>query len=104
MGKKFVPTPEQLEQILTRYEETKNYSLVSRETGLGPTVIKRIIEESTQGEVATTKEKNAAKPTSTSPKANEYFYVGPAPRESFLPIKKDYYTVIYNLMKEKLNV
>ena len=28
MAKKFIPSPEQLEQILTRYEETKNYALV----------------------------------------------------------------------------
>lgn len=102
MPKKFIPSPEQLEQILTRYEETKNYALVSRETGLSAIIIKRIIQESEEGEVETTVGKNSNIPKPIGP--NEFSYIGPAPQETFLPTKKDYYTIIYRLMKEKLNV
>ena len=52
MAKKFIPTAEQLELILTRYNETKNYSLVSRETNLSVAIIKRIIQEA--GETTST--------------------------------------------------
>ena len=65
MAKKFVPTQEQLEQILTRYKETSNYSLVSRETNLSVAIIKRIIQEAGEGNT-TDEEKSLPKPKTTA--------------------------------------
>ena len=108
MAKKFIPTPEQLELILTRYKETKNYTLVSRETGLSVAIIKRIISENT------TTETNAAAPTKTAAKPkttaqllaakNEYKYSGLPPAETSLPSKAVYYGQLEAQMKEQLNV
>lgn len=88
MPKKFIPSPELLNTILTRYNETKNYSLVSRETGISTAIIKRIIEENSGG-----------------PK-NQFIYYGPAPIEPTSPqLKKiPYYYELTLLMKEILNV
>lgn len=106
MAKKFIPDPELKEQILTRYKETKNYSLVSRETGLSVLIIKRIIQE--EGE------QPAAQPTTTYKKPTtasqvlaakrEYFYAGPAPIETELPKKTIYYGKIVELVKGYLDV
>ena len=88
MPKKFIPSPELLATILTRYKETKNYSLVSRETGLTAAVVKRIIDENKE-----------------APK-NQFTYIGPAPVEPAAPqLKKiPYYYELTLLMKEHLNV
>ena len=108
MAKKFVPTPEQLELILTRYKETKNYTLVSRETGLSVAIIKRIITENTTTETNTTAPvKTAAKPKTTAQllaAKNEYKYNGLPPAETSLPSKAAYYGQLVALMKEQLNV
>ena len=45
MPKRYEPTPEMLVNILKWYKETKNYTEVSRRTGLTVTIIKRIITE-----------------------------------------------------------
>ena len=107
MAKKFVPTPEQLELILTRYKETKNYTLVSRETGLSVAIIKRIITENTTTETTTAPTKTAAKPKTTAQllaAKNEYKYNGLPPTETSLPSKAAYYGQLVALMKEQLNV
>ena len=65
MAKKFVPTQEQLEQILTRYKETSNYSLVSRETNLSVAIIKRIIQEAEEPSKEAA-EKSVSKPKTTA--------------------------------------
>lgn len=92
---KYIPTPEELENILKRYEETKNYSLVSRETGLSVTIIKRLIVEN--GDPAKPKQKK-------STVKNAYIYGGPTPVETELPSKAQYYHQLICLMKEHLNV
>lgn len=108
MAKKFVPTPEQLELILTRYKETKNYTLVSRETGLSVAIIKRIITENTTTETNTAAPtKTAAKPKTTAQllaAKNEYKYNSLPPTETSLPSKAAYYGQLVALMKEQLNV
>ena len=114
MAKKFVPTPEQLELILTRYKETKNYTLVSRETGLSVAIVKRIISENTTTETNTTTKTNTTAPTKTAAKPkttaqllaakNEYKYNGLPPTETSLPSKAAYYGQLVTLMKEQLNV
>ena len=107
MAKKFVPTPEQLELILTRYKETKNYTLVSRETGLSVAIIKRIITENTTTETTTAPTKTAAKPKTTAQllaAKNEYKYNGLPSTETSLPSKAVYYGQLVTLMKEQLNV
>ena len=108
MAKKFIPTPEQLELILTRYKETKNYTLVSRETGLSVAIIKRIISENTTTETNTAAPtKTAAKPKTTAQllaAKNEYKYNGLPPAETSLPSKSAYYGQLVALMKEQLNV
>lgn len=48
MPKKYEPTPEMLKQILDWYEETHNYSEVTRRSGLSSVVVKRIIVENTE--------------------------------------------------------
>lgn len=105
MAKKFIPDPELKEQILTRYKETKNYSLVSRETGLSVLIIKRIIQE--DGEPATQPTTTYKKPTTASQvlaAKREYFYAGPAPIETELPKKTSYYGKIVELVKGYLDV
>lgn len=107
MAKKFIPTPEQLELILTRYKETKNYTLVSRETGLSVAIIKRIITENTTTETNAAPTKTAAKPKTTAQllaAKNEYKYNGLPPTETSLPSKAAYYGQLVTLMKEQLNV
>ena len=45
MPKRYEPTPEMLANILKWYKETKNYTEVSRRTGLTVLIVKRIITE-----------------------------------------------------------
>lgn len=106
MPKKFVPTPEQLELILTRYKETHNYSLISRETGLSVAIIKRIIQEAE----LVTEEKTTSEPKKPKTAAQtlalnkEYQYTGLPPIESICPKKAVYYGQISMLVQEFLNV
>lgn len=88
MPKKFIPTPELLQTILTRYEETHNYAAVSRETGISANIIKRIISENTE----------AAKPVAV--------LQSPAviPQETQLPSKAQFYYLLQCLVKEQNNV
>lgn len=105
MAKKFIPSPEQLELILTRYKETKNYSLVSRETNLSVAIIKRIIQESDAPE--TTSNKAAAKPKTTAQILaynKEYIYNGLPPVETKCPSKAAYYGMLASLTQEFLDV
>lgn len=89
MAKKFMPTSEQLELILTRYKETNNYSLISRETGLSVAIIKRIITENIgDGSVG----------------KNQYTYIGLPPQETELPSKIMFYHQITKMREEFLNV
>lgn len=108
MAKKFVPTQEQLEQILTRYKETSNYSLVSRETSLSVAIIKRIIQEAGEtSQTTTSTEKPLPKPKTTAQLLaykKRYNYIGPAPLESNLPSKPVYYNQIATMQKEILDV
>lgn len=108
MAKKFEPSPELLEQILTRYDETKNYSQVSRETGLSVTIIKRIIQESGEGATnTTTVEKPLPKPKTTAQILayhKEYQYTGLPPVETTLPKKSVYYGLMVQLKQEFLDV
>lgn len=106
---KFIPTPEQLNTILTRYQETKNYSQVSRETGLSTAIIKRIISENEGVSSASTE--SAAKPL-PKPKTTaqilayrkEYQYTGLPPIETVCPKKSVYYGKMAMLKQEFLNV
>ena len=106
MAKKFIPTAEQLELILTRYNETKNYSLVSRETNLSVAIIKRIIQEA--GETTSTdEEKPLPKPKTTAQILayhKEYKYNGLPPIETVCPKKSVYYGKMTILKREFLDV
>ena len=111
MPKKFEPTPELLEQILTRYKETKNYSAVSRETELSVAIIKRIIQEANSPAMNASTAENAAKPL-PKPKTTaqilayhkEYIYTGLPPLETTLPKRAAYYGLAAKLRTEFLNV
>lgn len=46
MGKKYVPSEEELQRILSRYAETHNYSAVSREFGISAQIVSRLVKES----------------------------------------------------------
>lgn len=46
MPKKYEPTPEERQQIVDWYQETKNYAEVSRRCGLSTLIVKRIVTES----------------------------------------------------------
>lgn len=48
MPKRYEPTSEMLANILKWYKETKNYTEVSRRTGLTVTIIKRVITENSE--------------------------------------------------------
>ena len=107
MAKKFEPSPELLEQILTRYAETKNYSQVSRETGLSVTIVKRIIQESGEGTAAATAEKSLPKPKTTAQILTynkPYRYTGLPPIETKCPSKAVYYGLMAQLKQEFLDV
>lgn len=117
MAKKFVPDPELLNTILTRYKETGTYAQISRETGLSTTVVKRIIEEAaatahpilsaTTEKETTQSQKVAAKPRTASQILNDrkkYIYTGPAPLETKLPTKAVFYGQIVELVQEYINV
>ena len=109
MAKKFVPTQEQLEQILTRYKETSNYSLVSRETNLSVAIIKRIIQEAGEPSTTstTTSEKPVSKPKTTAQLLSynkEYCCTGLPPAETVCPKKSVYYGLLVELMQEFLDV
>ena len=45
MGKKYIPSEEELNNILNIYYNSKNYSETSRQTGLSTATIKRIVLE-----------------------------------------------------------
>ena len=45
MGKKYEPTPELLEEILTKYAQNGNYSQTARSVGMSTSVVTRIIKE-----------------------------------------------------------
>lgn len=117
MPKKFVPDPQLLNTILTRYKETGTYAQVSRETGLSTAVVKRIIEEAAATahpvlssiieKEATQPKKVAAKPRTASQILNDrknYIYTGPAPLETKLPTKAVFYGQIVELVQEYINV
>ena len=107
MAKKFEPSPELLKQILTRYAETKNYSQVSRETGLSVTIVKRIIQESGEGTAATVVEKPLPKPKTTAQILTYnklYRYTGLPPIETKCPSKTVYYGLMAQLKQEFLDV
>ena len=106
MAKKFVPTQEQLEQILTRYKETSNYSLVSRETNLSVAIIKRIIQEAEEPSKEAA-EKSVSKPKTTAQLLSynkEYHFTGLPPAETICPKKTVYYGLLAALMQEYLDV
>lgn len=46
MANRYEPSKEELERIISLYKQTKNYTEVSRQTGISVTIIKRLIEES----------------------------------------------------------
>ena len=89
MAKKYVPSPEELRNILELYDKHKTYAAVSRETGLSTTVIKRIIEES----------------TSPANNGSIITYNGPVPAEpAAAPSKAMFYYKLLTLMREILHV
>ena len=106
MAKKFIPTAEQLELILTRYNETKNYSLVSRETNLSVAIIKRIIQEADET-TSTDEEKPLPKPKTTAQILvynKPYRYTGLPPIETKCPSRAVYYGLMAQLKQEFLDV
>ena len=107
MPKKFEPTPELLEQILSLYKKTKNYSAVSRETGLSTTIIKRIIQEANTSPTIENAEKPLPKPKTTAQILayyKEYQYTGLPPVETSLPKKAAFYGQAAQLRMEFLDV
>ena len=107
MAKKFEPSPELLEQILTRYNETKNYSQVSRETGLSTAIIKRIIQESGEENAAQPDNVDPPKPKTTAQILayhKQYKYVGLPPNETVIPEKMLFYAHLAIFKEEFLNV
>lgn len=106
MAKKFVPTQEQLEQILTRHKETGNYSLISRETNLSVAIIKRIIQEAGESNTVD-EEKSLPKPKTIAQILayhKEYKYTDLPPIETVCPKKSVYYGKIAMLKQEFLDV
>ena len=105
MAKKFEPSQELLEQILSRYKETSNYSLVSRETGISVAIIKRLIQEAEQP--IPREESPSKKPTTTAQilaYRKLYCYTGLPPRETNCPKKSVYYGQMAILKQEVLDV
>lgn len=105
MAKKFEPSQELLKQILSRYKETSNYSLVSRETGISVAIIKRLIQEAEQP--IPREESPSKKPTTTAQilaYRKQYCYTGLPPLETNCPKKSVYYGQMAILKQEFLDV
>lgn len=107
MPKKFEPSAELLERILSRYKETNNYSLVSRETGISVAIIKRLIQEAEQPVLTSSKGESSKKPATTKEilaYRKQYFYTGLPPIETTCPKKSVYYGQMAMLKQEFLDV
>lgn len=108
MAKKFEPSQELLEQILSRYKETSNYSLVSRETGISVAIIKRLIQEAEQPITSSSKEESPLKKPTTTAQIlayrKQYCYTGLPPLETNCPKKSVYYGQMAILKQEFLDV
>lgn len=87
MGKKYEPTPELLEEILTKYAQNGNYSQTARSVGMSTPVVTRIIKEN-------------YKPNETKIKQIKLTYNGLAPQEPIEKEKIDFNTAIENLYNE----
>lgn len=87
MGKKYEPTPELLEEILTKYAQNGNYSQTARSVGMSTPVVTRIIKEN-------------YKPNETKIKQIKLTYNGLAPQEPIEKGKIDFNTAIENLYNE----
>lgn len=87
MGKKYEPTPELLEEILTKYAQNGNYSQTARSVGMSTPVVTRIIKEN-------------YKPNETKIKQTKLTYNGLAPQEPTEKEKIDFNTVVENLYNE----
>lgn len=87
MGKKYEPTPELLEEILTKYTQNGNYSQTARSVGMSTPVVTRIIKEN-------------YKPNETKIKQTKLTYNGLAPQEPTEKEKIDFNTAVENLYNE----
>ena len=87
MGKKYEPTPELLEEILTKYAQNGNYSQTARSVGMSISVVTRIIKEN-------------YKPNETKTKQTKLFYNGLTPQEPEKKEKIDFNIAIENLYNE----
>ena len=87
MGKKYEPTPELLEEILTKYAQNGNYSQTARSVGISTPVVTRIIKEN-------------YKPNETKIKQTKLTYNGLAPQEPTEKEKIDFNTAVENLYNE----
>lgn len=88
MGKKFVPTEEQLEILIDSYQETNNYTKAGSSIGISGAVAKRVLTEALELE-------SRGKP---------YTYEGEEPHETKLPTKHQFYYDFIVMMKEIYNV
>lgn len=88
MGKKFEPTPELLQEILTKYAKNGNYSQTARSVGLSIPVVTRIIKENYQS--ATTVKQEQIRLS----------YQGLAPQEPQYKEKKNFNTILENFYNE----
>ena len=88
MGKKFEPTPELLQEILTKYAKNGNYSQTARSVGLSVPVVTRIIKENYQ--------------STTVPKQEQIrlSYHGLTPQEPQYKEKKNFNTILENFYNE----
>ena len=87
MGKKYEPTPELLEEILTKYAQNGNYSQTARSVGISTPVVTRIIKEN-------------YKPNETKIKQTKLTYNGLAPQEPTEKEKIEFNTAVENLYNE----
>ena len=87
MGKKYEPTPELLEEILTKYAQNGNYSQTARSVGMSTPVVTRIIKEN-------------YKSNKTKIKQTKLTYNGLAPQEPTEKEKIDFNTAVENLYNE----
>ena len=87
MGKKYEPTPELLEEILTKYAQNGNYSQTARSMGMSASVVTRIIKEN-------------YKPNETKIKQIKLTYNGLTPREPEKKEKIDFNIAVENLYNE----
>lgn len=102
MGKKFVPTEEELAVLVSEYRKTGSLTKAGLAIGISRAVAHRVLNEELGDEIPVPKKRA----TKSAPEQNvfPYVYEGEIPQETSLPTKNQFYWDLIQLMEEQRNV